>query len=112
MHHQNLLAVLDVDRCRAQLELCYGQLLMARKRRSAWQYLNAGFELAANLLHPEDYFIVLGRHACLRHLPLCEQGVKPAGLEDLLCEAAVIARLRGPGTRHRFDDPRHRDTVD
>ena len=111
MHHENLLAVLDADRPRAQLELCYGQLLIARKRRSAWQHLDAGFALATHLLAPEDYFVVLGRHACLRHLPLSERGAEPAGLEELLREAAVIARLSGPIARSGSDGPPQADTV-
>ena len=112
MHYQNLLPVLDSDRHRAQLELCYGQLLMACKRRDAWQHLDSGFECAANLLEPEEYFIVLRRHECLRHLSLSDNGADPVELDGLLREAAVISRLAGPGRGRREAGTKHQDTVD
>ena len=112
MNYQNLLAVLDSRRQRAQLELCYGQLMIATKRRGAWQHLDCGFELAANLLEPEGYFVVMRRHDSLRHLPLSDQGAAPTALGDLLREAAVISRLVGPGRSSGLREPRHRDTVD
>lgn len=112
MNYQNLLAILDSSRRRAQLELCYGQLLIATKRLGAWQHLDSGFELAANLLEPGEYFVVLRRHESLRHLPLSDQGAAPAGLEDLLREAAVIGRLAGPARRLGRYKSGHQDTVD
>jgi len=112
MNYRNLLAVLDSDCHRAQLELCYGQLLIACKRRAAWRHLDDGFELAANLLEPEEYFVVLRRHDRLRHLPLSENGTAPADLESLLREAGVISRLSGRGRSRRTGRPKHQDTID
>ena len=112
MHYENLRAVLETDRDRAQLELCYGQLLVACKLRSAWPHLDEGFELAANLLEPEEYFIVLRRHDCLRHLPLSDGGADPAELGGLLREAGVISRLAGPDRSRRLAGTGHCDTVD
>ena len=112
MNYQNLLAVLDSDRHRAQLELCFGQLLIACKRRSAWHHLDDGFERAANLLEPEEYFIVLRRHDCLRHLPLSDGGADPVELDGLLREAGVISRLAAPGRGRRLGGRKHQDTVD
>ncbi len=112
MHYRNLLAVLDSDRDRAQLELCYGQLLIACKLCSAWHHLDTGFELAANLLQPEEYFIVMRRHDRLRHLPLSENGADPAELGGLLSEAGVISRLAGPARGRRLAGTGHQDTVD
>ncbi|MGD2076438.1 MAG: hypothetical protein PVI91_13390 [Gammaproteobacteria bacterium] len=112
MHYQNLLAVLEADHPRAQLELCYGQLLIARKRRRAWPHLERGFALAANLFEPEEYFRVLRRHACLRYLPLSEPGTEPVALESLMQEAGVIRRLRGADRGYDLTAGRHRDTVD
>ena len=112
MHYENLRAVLESDRDRAQLELCYGQLLVAHKLLAAWPHLDEGFELAANLLEPEEYFIVLQRHDCLRHLPLSDLGADPAQLGDLLREASVISRLAGPDRGRRLAGTGHQDTVD
>ena len=100
------------DRQRAMLELCFGQLLIARKCRSAWLHLDRGFALAAHLLEPEEYFSVLKRHELLRQLPVAPGASEGASLEALLNEARVIARLRGPASRPDLRGPRHRDTVD
>ena len=110
--YQNLRAVLRPRRDRAQLELCYGQLMIAGKRRGAWRHLDCGFELGANLLEPEEYFVVLRRHDSLRHLPLSESGGAPASLGDLLLEAAVIRRIGGRGRGAQLRGSGHRDTVD
>lgn len=112
MDYQNLLAVLGSDAQRAQLKLCYGQLLIACRRRSAWGYLDDGFGLAANLLEPEEYFIVLRRHAMLRHLPLSDNGGDPVDLDGLLREAAVVSRLNGPARGFGRVYHGHQDTVD
>ena len=110
--HKILLAVLNETRERAMLELCYGQLLIARKRETAWQHLERGFGLAAHLLEPEDYFLVLKRHELLRCLALSALPSRPMGLHELLTEARVIGRLRGRGTRSVPAGPRHQDTLD
>jgi hypothetical protein len=108
----NCLAMAEDDRQRAMLELCFGQLLIARKCRSAWLHLDRGFALAAHLLEPEEYFSVLKRHELLRQLPVAPGASEGASLEALLNEARVIARLRGPASRPDLRGPRHRDTVD
>jgi hypothetical protein len=112
--YRNCLALCENDRERAMLELCYGQLLIACRLTGAWAHLDQGFELAARLLEAEDYFRVLNRHEVLRQLPLASTPSRGAPLEDLLDEARVIARLRGPraASRHKDDRPLHRDTLD
>jgi len=110
--HRNLYALVADRREEAMLRLCYGQLLIARKQRVAWEFLDTGFELAAHLLGPEEYFLVLKRHELLRMLPLHTQPVKPAGLKELLAEAAVIRRLKGPGDRPASPGTGHQDTLD
>ena len=110
MNYQNLLAILDSDRHRAQLDLCYGQLLIACKRLGAWRYLDDGFQRSANLLGSEEYFTVLRRHNRLRYLSLSENGADPVELDGLLREAAVISRLTGRG--RRLVNAKHQDTVD
>jgi len=110
--YQNLSAVLDELHQRALLELCIGQLLMARRSLQAWSHLDRGFQLAAHLLEPEDYFLVLKRHELLRQLPSGLGDSGAAGLEALLKEAAVIERLKGHGTHSGYTGPKHQDTVD
>lgn len=112
MNHENLLAVSGSVAHRAQLELARGQLLIACKRRGAWTHLDRGFELAAPLLEPEAYFVVLRRHTCLRHLRLSHHGAERLDLDELLREAAVIMRLTGRARFTRGVDLRHQDTVD
>jgi hypothetical protein len=110
--HANLVAVAREERNKALLELCYGQLLMAVRQRTSWLYLDHGFQRAAHLFDPEDYFLVLKRHDLLRELPCSEQPAIAAGLEVLLSEAAVIRRLRGAGIWRPDIDLSHRDTLD
>ena len=112
--YQNRRALPAGHRERAMLELCYGQLLMACKIDIAWQHLDRGFELAAHILQPEDYFLVLKRHERLRALALSAQPSKPMHLDELLAEAAVIQQLKGSGrgTHRLTSGQRHLDTVD
>jgi hypothetical protein len=112
--YQNTLAPLRRRHERALLKLCYGQLLLARKVDSAWQYLDSGFELAANILQAEEYFLVLKRHQLLRALALSAKPSSPMRLNELLDEAEVIRRLTGGrGGTHRLPvGPTHHDTTD
>jgi len=95
-YFQTLRADAGDDRQRALVELVYGQLLMSRRLRGALEHLQAGFVVAAHLLAPGDYFRLLKRHQRLARLPLGERPAPPRGLQDLLREADVIARLEGP----------------
>lgn len=112
--YHNMLAVLRGRRERAMLELCYGQLLIARKTDRAWQHLDKGFELATHILLPEDYFLVLKRHELLRALVLSARPSKPMRLDELLTEARVIQRLKrtARGTHRHTDGRTHHDTLD
>jgi hypothetical protein len=110
--YRNLSALYRGERDQAALELVSGQLLIARRLRGAWRHLERGFALAARLLDAEDYFVVLGRHELLRQLPLFAEPSAPAGLDALLCEARVIARLRGTAPRRSHHRTSHRDTID
>lgn len=110
---ENLLAVADGPRTRALVLLVHGQLLAAVRRQGALARLDAGFALAADLLDPEDYFLVLKRHAALRDLAWHDLPASPQDLATLLREAAVIRRLRGPGEpRPRGTEGSHLDTLD
>jgi len=110
--YKNHLALLGGARQQSMLELCVGQLLIARKLSQAWKHLDRGFQLAAHLLEPGEYFLVLKRHELLRQLPLSLVDSEAAGLEVLLNEARVIATLTGHGTRQGNTRPKHQDTVD
>lgn len=112
--YQNTLALLESQREQATLELCYGQLLIARKLSAAWPHLDQGFQLAAHILQPQDYFVVLARHELLRILALSATPARPMRLDDLLTEARVIQRLRGGvrGTHWIPPSRTHYDTLD
>ena len=96
---------------RAMLQLCYGQLLLSRKCRGAWAFLDAGFEQAAHFLEADEYFQVLRRHDILRRLPLAPRPSVPEGLQALLTEGEIIRQLEGEGTRRLPTGQKHRDTV-
>lgn len=110
--YRTLAALAGNQREQALLELCYGQLLIARRCLTAWQHLDRGFRLAANLLEAEDYFRVLGRHEVLRQLPLSSTPADPACLDTLLNEAQVIVRIKGPGKSVVPGAAKHQDTLD
>ncbi len=78
-------------RAQALVELVYGQILMSRRRAGAMVHLDRGFALARHLLAPDDYFVVLKRHALLALLPPAD--LPGAPLADLLTTARVMARL-------------------
>lgn len=84
---------------RALLDLIMGQLRMSRRLVGAMELLQQGFFAAAPYLQAREYFELLRRHELLAHLPLGERPAPPRSLAELLTEAAVIRRLRGPGGR-------------
>jgi hypothetical protein len=110
--YKNLLALAAEQRQQAMLGLCYGQLLLARKRETAWYHLDHGFRLAANLLEADEYFQVLKRHELLHGLPLSSNPSKPATLDELLTEARVVCQLQGRGSRPHVPGSEHSDMID
>ncbi len=111
MTYRSLAAATRSDTERALLELCYGQLLLARKQQPARKHLDRGFILAAHLLPADDYFRVMKRHQALAVLPLSANAAAPAGLDALLKEAGVIRKLTGPGKQPGCTEKRHGDTL-
>lgn len=99
MSYRSLSAATDDHFEHALLELCYGQLLMARKLKVARKHLETGFSLAAHLLSPDDYFRVMKRHQILAVLPLSDDASERSGLDDLMKEAGVINKLVGSGVQ-------------
>jgi hypothetical protein len=111
MSYHSLAAVAHDDFECALLELCYGQLLLARKQKPARKHLDSGFSRAAHLLSASDYFRVMKRHQALAVLPLSGNAAEPSALDALLKEAAVIEKLIGPGPQREHPEGRHRDTL-
>lgn len=98
-------------RMHALLALCFGQLLMSRKRKGAFFYLDRGLRLADPLLRTEDYFTLYNRHQQLRALSLTEQGAAGSTLQALLNEAAVIEQLKSKPLAGRVFNPHPQDTL-
>ncbi len=101
-----LRAGLHNRRARALAELVYGQLLLSGKLAGAFSHLDAGFALATPLLKAQDYLAMRRRHILLRRLELGQVPVAPQGLDALLAEAGVIARLEGRPQSRLAHDPR------
>ena len=80
----------------ALLLLVRGQLLASRRVNGAIALLQQGFETAREQFLATDFFTVMRRHELLAELPLYAEPRPPVDLDTLLCEAAVIRRLRGP----------------
>lgn len=94
----------------ALLELLVGQLLISRKLRAALPHLKRAERLAARLFTPDDYFRVVERHELLTELTLGDTPTPALPLENLLTEARVIRRMRGPRRPPPSSD--HSDTMD
>lgn len=113
MSYRNLAPAAGNDFERALLELCYGQLLLARKHEDAREHLDRGFALAVHLLPADEYFQVMKRHQTLAVLPLSGATAEPHSLENLLREAGVIGKLLGLGAAREVQvGCRHCDTLD
>jgi hypothetical protein len=108
-HYGSLAAAAVSRRDQALLELVYGQLLMARKMRSATGYLDRGFALAVPWLASAGYFELVRRHELLSCLCLSDRPAPAQGLTELLSEVAVVRRMRDRLRRKSTNE--HRDTV-
>jgi len=94
-------------RLQALLHLTYGQLLIAKKRQGAFEYLDYGLRLADGLVNSNDYFEMYNRHVSLRSLKFSRQGSLGCNLQELLNEAAVIDKItQRPGTEIMFQPSR------
>lgn len=98
-------------RIQALLWLVYGQLLIATKQSSAFEYLETGLKLADGLMRPQDYFAVYNRHQALRSLRLSPHRTTGHTLEVLLKEAAVIDKLTFKGATEVTFKPSRFDTL-
>jgi hypothetical protein len=110
MQFEVMMATASDDRQGALLQLIYGQLLLSRKRRDAFSYLDSGFLRATQWLAAPDYLRVLKQHELLRYLTLSHNPAPAMDLKSLIAEARVIRCLVG-GTRQRSVCAGSTDTV-
>lgn len=96
MQREVLLAEADDERHRAAVELITGQVMLARRLRGAWSWLEAAEQRLAHRLPGPRYLALLQRHAALRALPLFEWPSPIRPLVELLAIAAAAARLERP----------------
>lgn len=88
-------------RAMALVELVSGHLLMSKKLKGAMNHLDAGFELATELMDASEYFLLRERHRLLAHIPLSERPSAPRDLRTLLTEARVSERLKVANSQRR-----------
>ncbi|MEF3193068.1 MAG: hypothetical protein K6346_02440 [Halothiobacillaceae bacterium] len=109
MQREVLMAEADDDLQRAAVELITGQVMLARRLKGAWAWLDAAEKRLAHGLPGPGYLELLRRHAMLRTLPLFDQPKPMRPLKELLAIAAAISRLEGIKRPNYAMDPR--DTV-
>lgn len=80
---------------RAAVELITGQVLLARRLKGAWTWLDAAEKRLAHRLPGSDYLELLRRHAALRALTLFDQPKTLRPLEELLAIAKATSQLEG-----------------
>ncbi|MEF3194050.1 MAG: hypothetical protein K6346_07540 [Halothiobacillaceae bacterium] len=95
MQREVLMAEADDDLQRAAVELITGQVMLARRLKGAWAWLDAAEKRLAHGLPGPGYLELLRRHAMLRTLPLFDQPKPMRPLKELLAIAAAISRLEG-----------------
>lgn len=83
------------DSQRAAVELLTGQVMLARRLKGAWDWLDAAERRLAHRLSGPGYLALLRRHAILRALTLFDQPKAMRPLEELLAIAAATTRLEG-----------------
>lgn len=109
MQREVLLAEANDDLQRAAIELITGQIMLARRMKRAWGWLDAAEKRLAHSLPGADYLALLRRHARLRTLPLFDQPKAMRPLKELLAIAAATARLEGMKRPEHAGD--QRDTL-
>lgn len=80
---------------RAAVELITGQVMLARRLKGAWAWLDVAEKRLAHCLSGPGYLEVLRRHAVLRALTLFDQPKDIRPLEALLAIAAATSQLEG-----------------
>ncbi|MEW6764204.1 MAG: hypothetical protein AB1344_00275 [Pseudomonadota bacterium] len=83
------------DLQRAAVELLTGQVMLARRMKGAWTWLDAAERRLAHRLPGPDYLGLLRRHAALRALTLFDHPKPMRPLEALLAIAASTGQLEG-----------------
>jgi len=90
-----LLGEASDDLQRAAVELITGQIMLARRLKGAWTWLDAAEKRLAHRLPGPGYLELLRRHAVLRALTLYEQPKAMRPAEELLAIAAATTQLEG-----------------
>ena len=85
----------DNELQRAAVELITGQVMLARRQKSAWIWLDAAEKRLAQHLPGADYIKLLRRHAALRGLRLFDTPKPMRPLEELLAIASATSQLEG-----------------
>lgn len=83
------------DDHRAAVELITGQVMLARRLKGGWTWLDAAEKRLAHRLPGPDYLALLRRHAALRALILFDQPKTIRPLEELLVIANATAQFEG-----------------
>jgi hypothetical protein len=87
------------DPQRAAVELITGQVMLARRLKGAWHWLDAAEKRLAHCLSGPGYLELLRRHAVLRALTLFDQPKDIRPLEALLAIATATSQLEMAGRR-------------
>ena len=85
----------DNELQRAAAELITGQVMLARRLKGAWVWLDAAEKRLAQHLSGTGYIKLLRRHAVLRGLRLFDTPKPMRPLEELLAIANAISQLEG-----------------
>ena len=85
----------DNELQRAAVELITGQVMLARRQKGAWLWLDAAEKRLAQHLSGADYITLLRRHTALRSLTLFDAARPMRPLEELLAIARAITQLEG-----------------
>ena len=80
---------------RAAVELITGQVMLARRLKGAWTWLDAAEKRLAQHLPGADYIKLLRRHAVLRALTLFDAPRPMRPLEELSAIANATSQLEG-----------------
>ncbi|MGD9889268.1 MAG: hypothetical protein AB7S56_08405 [Halothiobacillaceae bacterium] len=91
---------------RAAVELITGQVMLARRQKGAWLWLDAAEKRLAQHLSGRDYITLLRRHAVLRSLALFDVARPVRPLDELLAIARATAQLEGLQRKDYSQDTR------
>lgn len=95
MQREVLFSEANDDLQRAAVELVTGQVMLARRLKGAWAWLDSAEKRLAHRLPGPGYVGIMRRHATLKALTLLEQPKALRTLEELLAIASATAMFEG-----------------